>query len=99
VPIKGQSYYTAPSPEDWRERVYKFVDGRVAAVAGDAIHGFHGSTRARAYDQRHHLLSQFDPGRDLTLDPISGLPVWTEAGKPLQEAMRTYFLSRNEDEV
>jgi hypothetical protein len=99
LPIKGASYYTAPAPADWRERVCQFVDGRVAAVAGDAIHFWHGTTKARAYDQRHHLLAQFDPGRDLTLDPISGLPTWTEAGKPLQEEMMKYFRSRQEDEV
>jgi len=97
APIKGQSYYTAPSPEDWRERVSRFVDGRVGATAGDAVHFFHGTTKARAYDQRHHLLAQFDPERDLGIDPASGLPVWTEAGRPLQEAMVTYFRSRDED--
>jgi hypothetical protein len=99
APIKGQSYYTAPSPPDWKDRVCRFVDGRVAAATGDAIHWFHGGTKARAYDQRHHLLSQFDAGRDLALDPISGLPTWTEAGKPLQEEMMKYFRSRQEDEV
>jgi hypothetical protein len=98
VPIKGQSYYTAPAPADWRERVHTFVNGRVAATPGDAVHWWHGTTKARAYDQRHHLLASFDPGRDLTTDPVSGLPTWTEAGRPLQEQMKAYFLSRQEDE-
>jgi hypothetical protein len=97
APIKGQSYYTAPSPSDWKDRVSQFVDGRVAAVAGDVRHFYHGTTKARAYDQRHHLLAQFDAGRDLTTDPASGLPVWTEAGRPLQDAMAAYFHSRDED--
>jgi hypothetical protein len=97
APIKGQSYYTAPSPSDWRDRVAAFVDGRVAAAAGDCTHFWHGGRKARAYDQRHHLLASFDPGRDLTTDPASGLPVWTEAGKPLQEQMVAYFRSRDED--
>lgn len=95
--IKGGSHYSAPSPAAWKERVAAFVGGRVDAWPGDAIHFYHGSTVARAYDQRHKALPDFDPGRHLTTDPGTGLPVWTPEARHFEAMMGDYFRSRRED--
>lgn len=87
----------APAPQAYREKVAAWCGGRVGWVRGQMRHFWHGSTAARAYGSRHRLLAGFRPEIHLSRDGRSGLPVWTEAGRPYQEAMRAYFASRAED--
>jgi hypothetical protein len=94
----GRSYYTAPSPPDYRDRVDKWCHGSVGCEHGQMFHFWHGSFRSRAYDIRHQLLIDFRPEIHLRRDGRTGLPVWTEAGRPFQVAMRNYFASRAEDQ-
>ncbi len=98
-PLPGQNLYVAPAPAAYRAAVREYVVSHphpVACVPGRALHFWHGSTKGRAYDTRHKLLASFDPARHLT-DTPDGLPVWTDAGRPFQEAMVNYFRSREED--
>jgi hypothetical protein len=93
----GVPICTAPAPQAYREKVADWCGGQVGFVPGQMRHFWHGSTVARAYRSRHKLLEGFRPDVHLSQDARSGLPIWTEAGRPYQEAMRAYFASRAED--
>jgi hypothetical protein len=97
-PLMGRSHYTAPSPPAWKKRIEAIFEGSGDAthVNGAARHFYHGRTSRRFYDQRHILISQFRPERDLTTHPC-GLPAW-KSPKGISEVVRRYFFARAEDE-
>ncbi len=96
-PAPGRTHYSAPAPQEYRDKVAAWCGGRVGFVSGQMRHFWHGSRQARAYETRHRLLQDFRPHVHLRLDGRTGLPVWTEAGRPFMAAMRAYFGSRAED--
>jgi hypothetical protein len=73
------------------------VGGSVAHVDGVVTHLWHGSPHDRLYDRLLDVLAEFDPDRDLEVDPPSGLYRWAAASDVLQEWSRGYFAERREE--
>lgn len=96
-PMPGRIHYSAPAETAWRDAVNAHVRGRIGYAEATAFHFYHGRRQARSYESRHKLLSFYNPDRHIMPDPATGLPIWTKAARPLQEAMKAYFQSRAED--
>ena len=70
----------------------------VAAVAGDAIHLWHGSVERRGYAGKARLLSGYDPLTHVR-KASSGLLEWTpSAPESLTSALKSTFPARREDD-
>lgn len=70
----------------------------VTAVAGDAIHLWHGSVERRGYAGKARLLSAYDPLTHVR-KTASGLLEWTAAApEPLTSALKSTFPARREDD-
>jgi hypothetical protein len=82
----------------WAESVGADVAGRVGAIDGDITHLWHGSIRGRNYSGRNREFRQFDfdPSRDVTLDPL-GIWRWSSDKPDLHEWANLYFARRVED--
>jgi hypothetical protein len=80
------------------------VDGAMDYCQGEAVHLYHGSRENRRYNERYSILADdhFDPGRDVEVDPQTGLLQWSAQAmeqKPNMVArVRDYFADRKEDE-
>jgi hypothetical protein len=86
--------------KEWQLRAYRITHGHIGIVPGHITHRWHGAKRNRFYRDRWQILidNKFDPDHDIHLDH-QGL--WRFAGnKPhLEEDIRQYFRSRNEDSI
>lgn len=84
---------------DWQSRAFRESQGNLACVPGRIDHKFHGSKRKRFYRERWDIFVKwaFDPDQDLRRDSQGLLYL---AGKPgLQEDIRRYMRSRDEDGI
>jgi hypothetical protein len=84
---------------EWQFNAYRLTNGHWGYIPGVINHHWHGTKRSRGYQSRWKILidHKFDPTKDLMKD-AQGL--YTLVGKPhLQEDLRQYFDSRNEDSV
>ena len=83
----------------WARPFCEMVDGRVSYVTGDIAHLWHGQLVNRRYRERHRGLEpfDFDPVNDVRLDE-HGCLAWNSAKPAMHEYVRSYFLSRQEDE-
>lgn len=86
--------------ELWQSRADEHIRKNVGYMSGLCIHYWHGSRKDRQYNERWKILTDnnFDPEFDLKPDS-QGL--WQFSGnKPqLEEDIRRYFASRNEDSI
>lgn len=82
----------------WQEKA-QTLKKNIGVVSANAIHHFHGSYKNRGYNTRDQILVKysFDPVTDIKK---SYQGIWELTGnKPgLRDAIREYFLSRNEDQ-
>jgi hypothetical protein len=82
----------------WQERAGGVFKADIGVVDQFAIHHFHGSMAKRGYDSRDQILVkyQFDPMVDLKRN-WQGIYELTGNKPGLRDAIRGYFLSRDED--
>ncbi len=82
----------------WAREYFASVQGRVSVVDCDVFHLWHGRMKDRRYLERHESLRpfDFDPRRDIAKTD-TGAWCWNTEKPELQEYVRQYFLSRNED--
>jgi hypothetical protein len=78
---------------------YRRVRGCIGYVEGVASHLWHGDSEHRQYGERQRVLSeqQFDPDRDVEIDPANGLLRWASEKPALHQYMRQLFRLRRED--
>lgn len=84
---------------EWQRKAMRETHGHLGYVPGFIAHHWHGKKTSRKYLERWQILTRhkFDPFADLRKDD-QGL--YQLIGKPhLQEDVRQYFASRNEDSV
>ncbi len=80
----------------WSRRIHAAARGSVFYTEGKLLHLWHGALADRMYYRRVHLLDDFDVREDIRLDG-QGLWSWSSNKPALHEAVRRYFLVRNED--
>lgn len=83
---------------DWASRVYRRVQGQIAATPGRINHLWHGEMADRRYYERHLEFKRFDfdPKSDVHIGP-SGSWEWSSDKPELHQWAVTYFEQRNED--
>jgi hypothetical protein len=84
----------------WARPFFDSVKGEVSFIDADIHHLWHGDLSQRRLDERHQGLAafDFDPNRDIALDP-NGCWRWNSEKPAMHEYIRNYFASRNEDGV
>ena len=82
----------------WQRRAAS-LRHNIGYVPGHAVHYFHGSYASRAYGSRWQLLRdyQFDPAVNIFRD-WQGVYQLSPQKTGLRDALRRYFISRNEDD-
>jgi hypothetical protein len=83
----------------WARPYHRTVAGKVGNVPGRIYHLWHGKIMNRNYLDRHRLLAgfDFDPDIDLRIG-TNGAWQWARPRPDLEDFLRKYFLSRDEDE-
>lgn len=83
----------------WARPYNRTIAEKVDSVPGRIYHLWHGKFIDRRNRERHRLLAEFDfdPNVDLTIG-ANGAWHWANPRPDLEDFMRKYFLSRNEDE-
>lgn len=87
----------------FREHVLRWAEAfgqqRVGFVPGMVQHLWHGNRKGRMYVERHQLLAShdFDPEVDVRIGD-NGLLEWASDKPALHQAVRDYFINRNEDQ-
>jgi len=81
----------------WSENA-RAIRGNIGYVTNHALHMWHGDKRQRGYVTRQQLLKKhaYSPYRDIKKD-WQGVYNWTGQKPELEEDVREYFRSRNED--
>jgi hypothetical protein len=81
----------------WQQRALA-LKGNVGVINNHALHFWHGDKTMRAYGTRWQILrdNDFDPYTDLLRDS-QGVYFLTPDKPKLRDAIRRYFLSRQED--
>ena len=97
---RDQPWGYDPLDEDiaaWAGRLRE-TGPRVGYVAGTVCHLFHGNISNRRYFDRHLILSEhrYEPRTDVY--DINNVLEWATIKPSLHEAVRAYFLGREEDE-
>jgi len=82
---------------EWAERFYHVVEGRVAAVAGDAAHLWHGTMADRRYKQRYEGLTPFGFDPYLDIAHAGGPWRWSSPKPQMHHYVKDYFAVRKED--
>ena len=82
----------------WCEKVCEHVDGSIGCLEETIAHLWHGNRNKRYYAERSHLLTSYDPERDV-VDTENHCLEWSaEAPKKLRQYVTEYFSMRNEDD-
>lgn len=83
---------------EWQKRADMHIRQNFGHVPGTIFHAFHGSKRERFYRSRWQILLDhaYEPDTDLKRD-WNGLWALTHHGQRMRNALRRYFVSRNED--
>ena len=90
----------ARSIVEWSNQWYSKVGGDLGFADNNIETFFHGSLKNRNYLNRHEilLLNSFNPSKDISISGETGLLEWDNSSKVvLQEDIRDYFASRQED--
>ncbi len=84
--------------KSWQENAYNVNKGSVGYINNHAIHLYHGSNIDRGYRSRTEILKKhlFDPTTDIKYDS-QGVLSWRGNKPELEEDVRLYFKSRDED--
>lgn len=85
--------------ERYEARAWAQVQGRIGAIPGELVHLYHGEAKDRHYWDRWETLKRhdYDPDRDIRLDPDTGLWEWSSDKPEMHKALREYPRQRNED--
>jgi hypothetical protein len=83
--------------ERWATPFAAEVGGSVTHVDGVVTHLWHGNPQHRLYDRTLDVLLEFDPDRDLVVDPSTRLYRWAAASEQVQKWSREYFTQRREE--
>ena len=87
----------------WQVRCERWIKRDVGVVKGSIFHWWHGSKKDRGYTNRWKILKDnaFDPLLDLTRDAqgMYRLETWDDRQIKLRDQIRSYFRSRNEDDI
>jgi len=88
-----QSYYL-----EWAGPMYAACRGRVASIAGDIYHQWHGKAADRGLSSRHNGLRAFgfDPYTDIAID-FQGCWRWNSDKPAMHRYISDYFATRRED--
>lgn len=83
---------------DWAGRFHRAVEGRWAALPGNALHLWHGDIAHRGYGTRYQNLRpyEFDPARDLALNEC-GVWKWNSSKPEMHAYVRQFFADRRDD--
>jgi hypothetical protein len=90
---------TSPAATGWSAKIHAWAaaHGGFGYLPGAVLHEWHGEYRRRGYEDRHALLAGRDLGQLIHRRP-DGLLEYTEAAPAdFREAIRGYFISRQED--
>jgi hypothetical protein len=81
-----------------KEYLEKIKNANICAVNGMICHYYHGDMKNRQYIKRYEILNKhnFDPKTFLTHN-LEGVLTYTELGKQMEEDVKSYFISRLED--
>lgn len=82
------------------EQLYQDVSHFLGFIPITISHLWHGNRRDRLYVERQRDLVAlgFDPRRDIMIDPVSQLWIWSDEASPeLRDYLKSYFVRRNED--
>lgn len=101
APDVGLSNYTdgyRKAISEWQRNAAR-LRMNIGVVDGFATHAFHGSKTKRDYSTRFKILidNNFDPRSDLRMD-YQGIYQLTEDKPRLRDAIRQYFINRDEDD-
>jgi hypothetical protein len=87
----------------WQERAARWIKRDVGYVGGTITHYWHGKKVNRGYVDRWKILidNVYDPNTDLKKDAqgLYQLETYTDRQIMLRDQIRTYFRSRNEDDI
>ena len=87
--------------DGWAAGAFEKVDGSIGYIPGHCVHLFHGIPEHRHYDRRWRVLRRcnYDPERDIAVDPENGLLRFTEScSLSLRRAVQRHFFARREDD-
>lgn len=81
-----------------QNRAFNAIHGNVGYLDNHLLHFWHGSRSSRGYGSRWKILRdyKFNPDTDIYRDS-QGLWQLTKTKPEMRQAIRRYFLSRNED--
>ena len=84
----------------WAGPVHEHVGGRLACLAGDVVHLWHGNPRLRHHESRHVAMnrSEYDPVGDIALNN-EGTWRFISDKPELREFFRAYFEDRKMQEM
>lgn len=87
----------------WQERATRWIKRDVGYVDGSIYHYWHGKKGDRGYASRWEILisNQYDPTSDIKRDAqgLYQLETWSDRQIMLRDQIRSYFRSRNEDDI
>jgi hypothetical protein len=85
---------------NWQDLAIKNIKRNIGHVHGTALHSWHGKMKNRGYGDRWKILVKhnFNPMTDLKRDS-QGLWQLASDKWQLRDDLRSYFNSRNEDEI
>jgi len=84
---------------EWADPFATDVAGRIGLVEGDLVHLWHGMLENRQHRVRHLPAErhEFDPARDIRIDPVTGLWRWASSKGALHQSLAEFFYKRRED--
>jgi len=98
-----QAWLRTPQQErhyfEWADPFAIDVAGRIGLVEGDLVHLWHGKLENRQHRVRHLPAErhEFDPARDIRIDPVTGLWRWASSKVALHHSLAEFFDKRRED--
>jgi hypothetical protein len=88
---------------EWQSRADRWIKRDVGFVPGSIFHFWHGPKVSRGYTNRWKILvdNKFNPDTDIKADAqgLLQLETWDDRQIMLRDQIRSYFRSRNEDQL
>jgi len=91
---------TKPMKKTFKKYLKNFKDIKYDYVEANIKHLWHGDSKNRSYKERFRILEKhnFNPNKDIYYDENEVLCL-TENGERMENDIKEYFLSRNEDDL